>query len=231
MKNIFTSIAFIIIANLSFSQVTIDIPYENGQVNVVANITYPSSIKAADSVSLEACYQSYSDAGNPKTFIVDKTIKGLPKSITRTNSFERRENSQTYRCVVYIKGKATISNEVQIDYNGYKYSETPLPKITNLQSVIFEKDGEKFITLSWDAVPNAFGYKIGERDWNGAEQYFAFQLGYGGPMSETVANSFTFKAESSNVTREYGVIAVNNPSSNFSETEFSKIASIQVTIP
>lgn len=231
MKNIFTSTIFIVIAHISFSQVTIDIPYENGQVNVVANITYSETIKTADSVSLEACYQSYSDAENPKVFTADKTIKGLPVTITRTNSFESRESLQTYRCIVYIQGKKIVSNEVQIDYNGYKYNQTPLPTITNIQSVIVEKDGKRFITLTWDEVPNAFGYKIGERDWNGAEQYFPFQLGYGGPMSETTTNSFTFEAKSSKVIREYGIIAVNKPDDGFSEIEFSKIASVKVTLP
>jgi hypothetical protein len=232
MKKQILLIVSIITSITAFSQVIIDVPYENGQVTVTVNISYPKTITTADSILVESCYQSYSDANNTKTFGKEKVVKGFMKSITLDNSFERRENLRSYRCTIYLKDKKTIiSNEVQIDYNGYKYNETPLPKVTNIQSVVFEKDGSKYITLTWNAVPNAFGYVIAERDWNGAEQYFKFQLGYGGPMSESITNSFTFLTEASQVVREYGIIAVNSPNENISEVPFAEIPSIKVSIP
>lgn len=213
----------------AFSQVTIAVPYENGQIVVKANITYPATITAVDSVQLEACYQEYSEVGNPKVFKVVKVAKGMAKSITQDNSFRSRPGSQTFRCVVYPKGKkGIVSNEVNIDYNGYLYREGPLAKVSNLKGVAFEKDGKKYVTLTWDAVPEAFGYLVYEKS-KYEDKYYGFQLP-SSEMSETVQTTFTFETQEQGE-MQYGVEAVNAPFRTTDATPFNDVAGVKVLIP
>lgn len=212
-----------------FSQVTIAVPYEHGQVVVKANITYPATITAVDSVQLEACYQEYSEVGNPKVFKVVKVAKGMAKSITQDNSFNSRPGSQTFRCVVYPKGKkGIVSNEVNIGYSGYLFREGPLPKVSNLKGIAFEKEGKKYVTLTWDAVPEAFGYWVYEKS-RYEDKYYGFQLP-SSAMSNTGQTTFTFEREETGE-MQFGVEAVNAPYNTGEETPYKDIAAVKVLLP
>lgn len=230
MKNKILTSILLCISIFSFSQVSITVPYQSGQVQVVAQITYDAKISKVDSVRLEASYQDYDEIQNPKVFISEHTVIGKPNSIKQPNSFERRKNIQTFRVVVFLGGKSiAVSNEIQIYYTASNYNEAALDKITNLQAKFSEVNGEKIVTLTWDEVPNAFGYVVGEREWNGEERFIRFQLYVGGSMSVSVKNLLTFKVSGYGI-KEYGVIAVNSPYESISEAPFNNVASVKVDV-
>jgi hypothetical protein len=181
---------------------------------------------SADSVRLEACYQEYDALENPKVFEKDKTVKGLPKTIKRTNYFDTnlKPKHQVFRVVVFQKGKVAVySNEVAIDYNAFKFREDTLPKVNNIKASYKMIDGKTFVTLTWDAVPNAFGYKILEKDTYSQEnRYIGYQMP-NGKMPETTETTFTFETDRKGK-MQFGVVAVNSPyDPSVSELPFDKI--------
>lgn len=213
------------------SQVELSVPYVNGQVTVVAHIAYPKTIKTADSVCLEACYQTYSEMENSKLFKREKSVKGLATSITKNHSFAFKPNWQTYRVLVYQKGKKVLkSNEVSIDYNAYKYDTSKLAKVTGIKAIVTDKNGQKKVTLSWNAVPGAFGYVFGIKAMNeGNMKFTRFQINHG-QSSETIETSITFEVSSGK--EEYGIVAVNSPKDESLDTlPQEEIGSITVTVP
>jgi hypothetical protein len=212
----------------SFSQISVSSVYESGEINVDIQISYPANMITADSVRLEACFQEYDALENPKVFIKEKTVKGLPKTIRRNNYFDikSKPKHQIFRVAVFQKGKAVVySNEVAVDYHPYKYREDTLAKVNNIKATYKIIDGKNFVTLTWNAVPNAFGYKILEKDpYSQENRYVANQMPDGN-MPETTETTFTFETDRKG-TMQFGIVAVNSPyDSSVSDLPFDKIGS------
>lgn len=199
-----------IVINLSiiplFCQFNIDVPYEDGQVQLTVNIKYPKGITSADSVRLEV---SYEEEPKPEMeFTPIATIKELPSSIKPGFDFEHTSGIQSYRCLIFQKDKEpVVSNVATIDYYPYKYSKSELPKVKNVQYTFIEKNNEKFVRLSWDAIPDALGYLVAKKIGG---SYYSFQLYYAGPYSKTSKTYLDIPAEGSGEA-QYGVCGIQNP--------------------
>ena len=206
MKKLFLFSSVTILSISLFGQVKIDVPYQDGQVQLTVNLTYPGSITSADSVRLEVAYEQ---EPKPETeFMPVVTIKDLPSSIKPGFDFEHTSGFQSYRCVVFQKGKKPVtSNVATIDYYPYKYSKSELPKVQNVKSAFIEKDGKQYVRLSWDAIPDALGYMVAKKT-GGA--YYGFQLYYDGPYSKTSKTYLDIPSEGSGEV-QYGVCGIQNP--------------------
>jgi hypothetical protein len=202
-------ISLIIIIKLSvqlYGQFNISAPYEDGQVQITINIDYPKNITSADSVRLEVSYDT-----EPKPemeFMHAITVKDLPSSIKPGFDFDHTDGIQSYRCLLYQKDKEPlISNVATIDYYPYKYSKSELPKVSNVQHTFIEKDGEQYVRISWDAIPEALGYMVAKKTGG---LYYGFQLYYDGPYSKTSNTYLDIPAEGSGEV-QYGVCGIQNP--------------------
>lgn len=206
MKKILLLIIVIKLSISSFGQCNIDVPYQDGQVQITVNIKYPASITNADSVRLEV---SYEEEPKPEMeFTPIATIKDMPTSIKPAFDFEHTMGIQSYRCLIYQKDKEpVISNTKTIDYYPYKYSKLELPKVQNVQSAFIEKNGEEYVRLSWDAIPDALGYMVAK---NTGGLYYGFQLYYAGPYSKTSKTYLDIPSEGSREV-QYGVCGIQNP--------------------
>jgi hypothetical protein len=206
MKKILLFIVVIKLSISSFGQVNIDVPYKDGQVQITVNISYPASITNADSVRLEVSYEK-----EPKPemeFTPIAIVKNMPSSIQPGFDFNHTMGIQSYRCLVYQKDKEpVVSNIETIDYYPYKYSKLELPKVQNVQYAFIEKNGEEYVRLSWDAIPEALGYLVAK---NTGGLYYGFQLSYGGPYSKTSKTYLDIPSEGSGEA-QYGVCGIQNP--------------------
>ncbi|MDP4208100.1 MAG: hypothetical protein Q8928_04715 [Bacteroidota bacterium] len=224
MKKAFLTTIVACISFQLFAQVKIEVPYEWGQVLLTAQITYPKTIVTADSVRLEATYQG--DLVPVKEFIPLITVKNRPLTISPKFNFEHNGGTQSYRCIVYQKGKkAVISDTATFDYGPYKYDTTALAKVKNVQYQIINKKDKRYIHLFWDAVPNALGYMVAmKNDMN----YYGFQLAFGGPMSKT-SNTFLDIPVEGDGPQYYGVCGIQNP--NDFQPSVDMLTLITVEIP
>ncbi len=209
LKNMKKIFLLTIVINLSitlFCQFNIAVPYEDGQVQLTVNITYPNGINSADSVWLEVSYQDEPKSEMEFTPVV--TVKDLPSSIKPGFDFEHTSGFQSYRCLIFQKGKEPVaSNVVTIDYYPYKYSKSELPKVENVQHTFIEKNGKQFVRLSWDAIPDALGYMVAKKTGG---LYYGFQLYYDGPYSKTSKTYLDIPAEGAGEV-QYGVCGIQNP--------------------
>lgn len=223
MKKIFLTTIIVLTSFQLFAQVKIDVPYDWGQVLLTANITYPKSIVTADSVRLEATYQG--DLVPVKEFTPVVTVKNRPLTIKPGFNFDHNSGAQSYRCIVFQKGKNPIvSDTATIDYGPYKYDTTALPKVKNVQYQIISKKDKRYIHLSWDAIPNALGYMVAMKN---DKDYFGFQLSYGGSMSKT-SNTFLDIPVEGDGPQYYGVCGIQNPNDFQPSVEVLSLITVQI---
>jgi len=221
MKRLLFSSFLFVNSAAAFAQVTISSPYDYGQSKVVINITYPTTIVAADSVVLEVDYdiQEYKRASS---------AKGLPKILSQEYSFKFQFTSnRKYRIAVYQKGKEVVySNEIDIYFNAqFKYSDTGLPSVTNVKATLIEKDGARYLHVTWTTVTGALAYRLFTKE--GETMIWEANEGDDGYMHTT---SYDFLINrTSEFTYVIGIGAIEGPNDN---TDVPKIVNTaKVTVP
>jgi len=224
MKKIFTTALALIVTLALLGQVKIEVPYQEGDVKISINVDYSGEISTSDSVRVEATFQGGFDPITEFTPVA--TLTNHPKTIALGYNFEQDAyGSQSYRCIVFQKGKApVVSNEVTITYDPMNYSDQKLPKVENVQYKIIEKGDKQYIRLYWDAIPETLGYMVA-KEVGGS--YFGFQLYYDGPYSKT-SNTYLDIPLKSFGTINYGVCGIQNPYDFKPETEALTLIAVDI---
>jgi hypothetical protein len=212
---------FLLMSSIAASaQVTISSPYEYGQSQVVVDINY-TTITVSDSSVLEVSY-------NGEKYVKVISAKGMPAVLTQGYSFKfQRVSNRKFRVVVYQKGKDVIySNEIEIYYKAQlQYSEGGLPSVTNVKASLIEKNGARYLHVTWTPVPGALAYRLFTQDggsmiWEASEgdRGYLYTTSYDFPVTRTTEYTYVI-----------GVGAIEGPADN---TDVSKLVNkAKVTVP
>lgn len=203
------------------AQVTIEIPYKPGDIEITAKVKYSPSVKSVDSVRLEC---NYGKEYTPVTIVQSKA-----KELLHRNTMKHRfDTHRKYRVAVYNGGNPIYSNEVAVEYSPeFKYTPEGLPIVTNIRGEVVEKkDGYRYIRLKWNPVPKAFAYKIYVKSPLN-EMVWDVSVGDVGFVFEPTYDYFVATKEE--ITFTFTIAAVQGPNNNHDSEKMSQPYSI--TLP
>lgn len=203
------------------AQVTIEIPYKPGDIEIIAKVKYSPNVKAVDSVRLEC---NYGKDYTPVTIVPSKA-----KELLHRNTMKHRfDTHRKYRVAVYNAGNPIYSNEVAVEYSPeFKYTPEGLSAVTNVSgSVVEKKDGLRYVRLKWNPVPKAFAYKVYVKSPLN-EMVWDVSVGDVGFVFEPTYDYFVATKEE--ITFTFAVAAVQGPNNNHDSEKMSSTYSI--TLP